>query len=61
LRRLSASPTERDVERAPHGELPRGDDLAQRLSRDELEDEEERLVLELTKIGGGRDVRVVDA
>ena len=50
----------RDVERAPSVERPARDLGAQALALDVLEHEEERAVLELAEVGGGRDVRVLD-
>ena len=58
--RDSARDLARDVERAAELEGPLRDHLAQRVPFDELENEEERAVLELAEVGGGGDVRMVD-
>ena len=49
-----------DVHRATELEPALGDDLAQAAALDELEDQEERTVLELSEVRGRRDVRVID-
>ena len=49
-----------DVHRAPELEPALVDDLAQAAALDELEDQEERTVLELSEVGGRGDVRVID-